>query len=159
MSYENEIKVMRKMFMDEIEIDIEEYIKEYNNAVEVLLKHSDLTVIKPLMELFYDDCYELSLMEELEEFILTIADRYGKKGFLEIIKSFKYVKESGEYFGKEALVKMIMWSNNEYITFLSVLPDISEDERKILISILFKIKDDNIESLEQKVKELIGLLS
>ncbi|WP_027625511.1 hypothetical protein [Clostridium lundense] len=159
MNYENEIEIMRKMFMDEIEIDIYEYIEKYDNAVEVLLEHSDLTIIKPLMELFYDDCYELSLMEELEEFILTIANRYGKDGFLEIIKNLKYVKEAGEYFGKEALVKMIMWSNNEYLIFLSALPHISQSEREILVSILLKIKEDNAESLKERVDELIKLLS
>ena len=155
MNYKNEIEIMRKTFMDEIEIDTEEYI----NAVDFLIKSADLTVIKPLMELFYDNCYELSLMENLDECILMIADKYGENGLLEVIKNLKYVKDSGEYFGKEALIKMIMWGDDEYSTLLNVLPDISITEREILISILLKIEEDNIESLEEKIKELLALLN
>lgn len=155
MNYKNEIEIMRKTFMDEIEIDTEEYI----NAVNCLIKAADLTVIKPLMELFYDNCYELSLMENLNECVLIIADKYGENGLLEVIKNLKYVKESGEYFGKEALIKMIMWGDDEYSTLLNVLPDINVTEREILISILLKIKEDNIESLEEKIKELLVLLN
>lgn len=155
MNYKNEIEIMRKTFMDEIEIDTEEYI----NAVDCLIKSADLTVIKPLMELFYDNCYELSLMENLNECILMIADKYGENGLLEVIKNLKYVKESGEYFGKEALIKMIMWGEDEYSTLLNVLTDINETEREILISILLKIEKDNIESLKEKIKELLALLN
>ena len=155
MTYKNEIEIMRKTFMDEIEIDTNEYI----NAVDFLIKSADLTVIKPLMELFYDNCYELSLMENLDECILMIADKYDENGLLEVIKNLKYVKDSGEYFGKEALIKMILWGDDEYSTLLNVLPDISITEREILISILLKIEENNIESLEEKIKELLDLLN
>lgn len=154
MKYEKEIEIMRKTFMEEIEIDTDEYF----DAVDFLIKNADLSVIKPLIELFYDDCYELSLMHNLDDLVLIIAGKHDKNGLLEVIRNLKYVKESGEYFGKEELVKMMLWGEAEYSTLLNILSYISVDEKDILASIILKIEESNIESLEKKLKEVLDFL-
>lgn len=97
-------------------------------------------------------------MHNLDDLVLIIASKYGENGLLEVIRNLKYVKESGEYFGKEELVKMMLWGEDEYSILLNILPYISVDEKEILASIILKIEELNIESLEGKVKEVLNLL-
>ncbi|MBU3104314.1 hypothetical protein [Clostridium gasigenes] len=46
----------------------------------------------------------------------------------------------------------------EYSTLLNILSYISVDEKDILASIILKIEESNIESLEKKLKEVLDFL-
>ena len=147
MTQQEKIKFLKQIYTDEISIWEEDGMtlsEEHDKFYEIkkdLLKRAELDTIPLLMELFDDDCYELSWMHELEDLVTLIAGKHGGKGMKRLVDNFKIVPSKGQYHGQQYLLQMILNTEDDYEILKSIATDLEQSSKELLFQILIEIKE------------------
>lgn len=151
MNFKKEIDILKKTFEGEMDIFDESYVE----ASKTLCYNAGLDTIKHLFELFNDECYEISLMDDLAETIFYIVNRYDKEGLREVSCCFKLVPETGEYFGIDHMIYRIIDSDSKYQVWTQIINELDEIDKKIILKELLRMNAESEGSRKKRINAIL----
>lgn len=165
MTFDEKISFIKGVNNLEIDIfdeygDTNEKFDDYHELIKDMRQnpnYNDTKMITPLLELFDDECFELSFMHYLQDIVTTISIRCGEDGFVVLLENLEVVPSHGQYHGVTSLIQMCINTDDSYELMQKSLPKINKKAKDFL---LCQLIDPEITCAisPQKVERVAGLI-